>query len=123
MPSIAPHVVEPALQASADPLAADLLARLRHDAPEPVRARATHPFSRREALRIYRDKAGKGDRPSVRTDGYPALLAIWGPRYWRVVGGELKGLVAHSMRRARARQVSAGAQTGSSTPPGTLSAS
>lgn len=75
MPSIAPHVVEPALQASADPLAADLLARLRHEAPEPIRARATHPFSRREALRIYRDKAGKGDRPSVRTDGYPALLA------------------------------------------------
>jgi glycosyltransferase involved in cell wall biosynthesis len=32
------------------------------------------------------------------------LLAIWGPRYWRVVGGELKGLVAHSLRRAGARR-------------------
>src|SRR6266545_7290795 len=78
MPSIAPSIVEPALRASADPLAADLLARLRPDAAEPIRARATHPFSRREALRIYRSKAVKGDRRAVCTDGYPALLAALG---------------------------------------------
>jgi hypothetical protein len=75
MPSIATSVVEPALRASADPLAADLLARLRPGETQPVRARATRPFSRRTALRIYRHKAAKGDRRAVRTDGYPALLA------------------------------------------------
>ena len=75
MPSIAARVIEPALRASADPLAADLLARLRRDAAEPTPAKATRPFSRRAALQIYRQKAGKGDRPTVRTDGYPALLA------------------------------------------------
>jgi hypothetical protein len=75
MPSIATSVVEPALRASADPLAADLLARLRPGEARPVRARATRPFSRRTALRIYRHKAEKGDRRAVRTDGYPALLA------------------------------------------------
>lgn len=75
MPSIAPSIVEPALRASADPLAADLLARLQGSEAEPLRARATRPFTRGEALRIYRHKAAKGDRRTVRTDGYPALLA------------------------------------------------
>ena len=78
MPSIAPSVVEPALRASADPLAADLLARLQGEEAEPLRARATRPVTRREALRIYRHKAAKGDRSAVRTDGYPALLAALG---------------------------------------------
>jgi len=78
VPSIAPGLVEPVLRASADPLAAELLARLRADAEEPLRARATRPYSRREALRIYRHKAAKGDRPGVRTDGYPTLLAALG---------------------------------------------
>ena len=78
MPTIGSTVVEPARRATTDPLAADLLARLQCDATRPVRARATRPFSRREALRIYRGKAAKGDRPTVRTDGYPALLAALG---------------------------------------------
>ena len=77
MPSIAPSVVEPALRSSDDPLAADLLARLARDAAA-ARAKTTHPFAREEALRIYRQKAAKGDRPAVRTDGYPALLAALG---------------------------------------------
>lgn len=75
MPSIAPSVVEPALRASADPLARDLLARLERDTAASARAKTTRPFPRQEALRIYRQKAAKGDRPTVRTDGYPALLA------------------------------------------------
>jgi hypothetical protein len=78
MPSIAPSIIEPALRASADPLAADLLARLQGDEAGPMRARATRPFTRREALRIYRHKAAKGDRRAVRTDGYQALLAALG---------------------------------------------
>jgi hypothetical protein len=78
MPSIAASVVEPALRASTDPLAADLLARLQREETEPLRARATRPFTRREAQRIYRHKAAKGDRRAVRTDGYPALLAALG---------------------------------------------
>lgn len=78
MPTIASDLVEPALRASADPLAVELLARLRADGEQLLRARATRPFSRREALRIYRHKAAKGDRPGVRTDGYPALLAALG---------------------------------------------
>ena len=75
MPSTVPNVVEPALRASADPLAGELLAHLRRDTTELRRVRATRPFPRTEALRIYRAKAAKGDRPGVRTDGYPALLA------------------------------------------------
>jgi hypothetical protein len=75
MPSAVPSLVEPALRASADPLASDLLARLRRDPSELSRVRATRPFLRTEALRIYRHKAAKGDRPAVRTDGYSALLA------------------------------------------------
>ena len=75
MPSVVPAVVEPALRASADPLAADLLVRLRRNTTELSRVRTTRPFPRTEALRIYRHKAAKGDRPAVRTDGYPALLA------------------------------------------------
>lgn len=71
-------VIEPAVRASADPLAADLVARLRQEAGTPPRAKATRPFSRREALEIYRRKAAKGDRATVRTDGYPALLAALG---------------------------------------------
>jgi len=78
MPSIAPSVVEPSLRASADPLAAELLARLRHDASDLLRARVTRPFPRTQALRIYRQKAANGDRRAVRTDGYPALLAALG---------------------------------------------
>jgi len=68
-------VVELALSMSADPLAVELLARLRAEVGVPTPAKATRPFSRRAALRIYRQKAAKGDRPAVRTDGYPALLA------------------------------------------------
>jgi hypothetical protein len=75
MPRIVASVVELALSMSADPLAAELLARLRAEVVVPTLAKATRPFSRRAALRIYRQKAAKGDRPTVRTDGYPALLA------------------------------------------------
>jgi hypothetical protein len=75
MSRIAASIVEPALRASADPLAADLLARLRQEAAAPPPAKATRPFARGAALQIYRHKAAKGDRPAVRTDGYPALLA------------------------------------------------
>lgn len=75
MPRIFPSVVEPALLASTDPLAADLLARLRGEAAGASRAKATRPFSRVEALRIYRHKAALGDRPAVRTDGFASLLA------------------------------------------------
>jgi hypothetical protein len=75
MPRIVASVVELALSMSADPLAAELLARLRAEVVVPTPAKATRPFSRRAALRIYRQKAAKGDRPTVRTDGYPALLA------------------------------------------------
>jgi hypothetical protein len=78
MPSIAASLVEPSLRASADPLAVELLARLRHNAADLTRARVTRPFPRTEALRIYRQKAANGDRRSVRTDGYPALLAALG---------------------------------------------
>jgi hypothetical protein len=75
MARIASSLVEPALRASADPLAADLLDRLLRPAGLPPRAKATRPFSRQAALEIYGRKAAKGDRPSVRTDGYPELLA------------------------------------------------
>ncbi len=75
MPRIVPSVVEPALLASTDPLAVDLLARLRGEAAGASRAKATRPFSRQEALRIYRHKAALGDRPAVRTDGFASLLA------------------------------------------------
>jgi hypothetical protein len=75
MPRIAASVVHQALRMSADPLAADLLARLQREGVGSTPAKATRPFSRREASRIYHQKAAKGDRPAVRTDGYPALLA------------------------------------------------
>lgn len=78
MPRLSSGVVEPALRTSADPLAADLLARLRGEAAGAIQAKATKPFSRQEALRIYRQKAALGDRPSIRTEGYPALLAALG---------------------------------------------
>ena len=31
-----------------------------------------------------------------------ALLMVWGPRFWRVVGGEFKRLLRHLARRAAA---------------------
>lgn len=73
MASISVSVVEPALRASVDPLAGELLARLREQAP--TRARATRPYPRRTALELYQRKAAKGDKPWVRTDGYAVLLA------------------------------------------------
>jgi|SRR5688572_4273152 hypothetical protein len=78
MARIAVSVVEPAVRASVDPLAVDLVARLRQEAGAPPRVTTTRPFPRRAALEIYRRKAAKGDRPAVRTDGYPALLAALG---------------------------------------------
>jgi hypothetical protein len=32
-----------------------------------------------------------------------ALLGVWGPRYWRVVAGECKGLLRHHARKSAAR--------------------
>src|SRR6266540_1539483 len=78
MARIAASIVEPALQASVDPLAADLLARLRQESAAPPQAKATRPFSRGAAFEIYQRKAAKGDQPAVRTEGYPALLAALG---------------------------------------------
>ena len=78
MARIAVSVVEPAIQASLDPLAADLRARLRQEAGAPAQAKTTRPFSRQAALELYQRKAAKGDHPWVRTDGYPALLAALG---------------------------------------------
>ena len=75
MARITVSVVEPALRGSTDPLAVDLIARLQHRADPPIRVTTTQPFSRLTALQIYRAKAAKGDRPAVRTEGYPALLA------------------------------------------------
>lgn len=75
MGRIAASIVQPALSRSVDPLAVDLLARLRTRAGETTPAKTTRPFPRRAASRIYRQKAAKGDRPTVRTDGYPELLA------------------------------------------------
>ena len=71
-------VVEAAILASVDPLAVDLVARLRQVVGEPPRVKTTRPFSRGAALEIYRRKATTGDRPAVRTEGYPALLAALG---------------------------------------------
>ena len=73
MASIPVSVLEPTLQASIDPLAGELLARLRQQAP--IRARATRPYPRRAVLELYQRKAAKGDKPWVRTDGYAVLLA------------------------------------------------
>jgi len=75
---ISPSVVEPALLASADPLAAELLARLRGNAAVGLSAKATRPVSRREALRLYQRKAALGDRAAVRTEGYGSLFAALG---------------------------------------------
>jgi hypothetical protein len=77
VPRVAAELLEPALRASSDPLAADLVARLARE-PAAIRTTATRPVPRREALRAYREKSAKGDRPRVRTDGYPALLAALG---------------------------------------------
>jgi hypothetical protein len=73
MADISVSVVEPALRASDDPLAGELVARLRRQSP--TRVRATRPYPRGAALEIYQRKAAKGDRPGVRTEGYAALLA------------------------------------------------
>ena len=73
MATISVNVLEAALHASVDPLASDLVARLREQAP--TRARATRPYSRRAAYELYQRKAAQGDQPWVRTDGYPGLLA------------------------------------------------
>jgi hypothetical protein len=67
------HVLEAALHGSVDPLASELVARLRQQAP--IRARATRPYSRRAAYELYQRKAAQGDQPWVRTDGYPRVLA------------------------------------------------
>jgi hypothetical protein len=78
MAKILPSVIEPALRASGDPLAADLLERLDGAAAEAPAAKATRPFSRREALRVYQQKAALGDRAPVRTEGYGRLFAALG---------------------------------------------
>lgn len=74
MSRVTPNVLEEALHASIDPFAAELLTRLRRGDPPPP-AKATRPFPLAAALEIYRRKASRGDRPAVRTEGYPALLA------------------------------------------------
>ena len=76
MASISVNVLERALHGSVDPLASDLVARLREQAP--TRARATRPYSWRAAFELYKRKAAQGDQPLVRTDGYPVLLAALG---------------------------------------------
>ncbi len=73
MARVSPDVLEAALAGSGDPLAADLLRRLR-SRREPPTTKATRPVSRREALAVYRRKAAQGDRSHVRTEGYPAFL-------------------------------------------------
>ena len=60
---------------AANRLAADLLERLRAPGAELTPAKATRPFPRRTACTIYREKALKGDRGRVRTDGFAELLA------------------------------------------------
>src|SRR5213594_2340592 len=71
-------MIEPALRASGDPLAADLLKRLGGEAAQAPAAKATRPFPRREALRVYQQKAALGDRAPVRTEGYGRLFAALG---------------------------------------------
>jgi hypothetical protein len=78
MVRILPSVIEPALRSSADPLAADLLKRMGAEAAEAPSAKATRPFSRRKALRVYQNKAAQGDRAPVRTEGYDRLFAALG---------------------------------------------
>jgi hypothetical protein len=75
MTRIPASVVEAALRMSADPLAADLLARLEREHAGQTPAKTTRAFPRQTALRMYREKAARGDRPTFRTDGYPSLLA------------------------------------------------
>ena len=74
MARVASSALEPALLGAGDPLATELLARLRGPGAPPA-AKTTRPYPVHAALRIYRQKALKGDRPGVHTDGYPALLA------------------------------------------------
>jgi hypothetical protein len=73
MARVSPEVLEPALAGSGDPLATDLLRRLRGQR-EPPTTKATRPVPQREALAVYRRKAAQGDRSHVRTEGYPAFL-------------------------------------------------
>jgi hypothetical protein len=73
MARISPDVLEAALVGSADPLAADLLGRLRRGSSAPT-STATRPYPAAEALGVYRRKAARGDRPNVRTEGYAELL-------------------------------------------------
>jgi hypothetical protein len=73
MGNISVGILAPALQASPNPLAGDLVSRLQRQAP--TRVRATRAYSRQAALKLYERKAAKGDGPWVRTDGYPILLA------------------------------------------------
>jgi hypothetical protein len=75
MARISPNVLEAVLLASSDPLAAELLGRLRGEGFTTPRAKVTRAFSRLEALRVYRQKAALGDRAGVQTEGYAALLA------------------------------------------------
>jgi hypothetical protein len=75
MARVPASVVQPALSACVDPLAADLLGRLRAPGGDATPTTATRPYSRRTALQIYGRKAAQGDRPRVRTEGYPELLA------------------------------------------------
>ncbi len=72
MGNISVSALEPALHASSDPLAGDLVSRLERQAP--TRVTSTRPYSRRAALELYKGKAARGDRPWVRTDGYPVLF-------------------------------------------------
>lgn len=76
MGDISVSVLATALQGSFNPLAGDLVSRLARQAP--TRVRATRPYARQSALELYKRKAAKGDRPGVRTDGYPTLLAALG---------------------------------------------
>ena len=74
MASISPMILEPVLVAGTDPLASELLGRLRRHGDVPA-CKVTRPIPRGEALKVYRQKAAAGDRPHVRTEGYPELLA------------------------------------------------
>jgi glycosyltransferase involved in cell wall biosynthesis len=50
-----------------------------------------------------------------------ALLRVWGPRYWRVVGGECKGLLRH-LARGGSLRAPAAPHGGEGSPPDALSA-
>lgn len=75
MARVSTTVLIPALATCTSHLAIDLLTRLRAKGAQSVPAKATRPFLRRRASQIYREKAARGDRPTVRTEGFPELLA------------------------------------------------